>query len=428
MAAGNSGRLLRLLTGRRMGGCAVVVSFSLFLSACQKEEKTELPENTVPVRVRRLTPKRYVMKRTLVGEVRPWRKITLSCQIGGPIAAFYCEKGDEVATGQLLAQIDDRDLRFDLRDAQSRVAEMEQLLAKTRSLTRPQRLATLRARCVQCEANLRKARLEYERAKQLLADNVTSKSQFDPIEAAYEAALAEQTVSQEELKLAEEGARLEDIRAAEVQLERARVAVERAHKRLADARVESPTKALVVGRSREVGEMVRFGEPLLDLVEVDRVKILLHVTEQDLVRLAKGQEVTVVADAVANRRFTGRIHYISEVADSLLRTFDVEVALANDDHALKPGMIARVTVVTGSIERALVIRDTLVVEREGQPGFFYLDGESSAFFPLAGALRDGDRWIVRAPDRPVGPVIETRTSRLSPGIPVRVVEEQDAAR
>jgi len=428
MAGCNSGRSHRLMTGLRISGCAAIVSLSLLFGACPKEEKRELSDNTVPVRVRQLAPEHYVMRRTLVGEVQPWRKITLSCQVGGPITAFHCEKGDEVATGQLLAQIDDRDPRFGLRDAEASVTELEQLLAKTRSLTRPQQMATLQARCSQCEANLRKAQLEYDRAKQLLADNVLARSQFDQVEAAYEAAVAQRTVSQEELKLAEEGARLEDIRTVEVQLDRARVAVEQARKRLADARVESPATALVVGRYREVGETVRPGEPLLDLVEMDRVKILLHVAEQDLVRLAREQEVSVVVDAVANRRFAGRIHYISEVANSLLRTFDVEVAVANDDRALKPGMVARVAVVTGSVEQALVIPETLVVEREGQPGFFYLDGESAAFFSLAGTLRDGDQWVVRAPDPPVGPVIETRTSRLSPGILVRVVKEQDAAR
>lgn len=419
-------RLMRTVVGssgsrpRRLA--AVVCAAATLFLACPEEEETETGEQPIAVRVRTLAAQPYTLRHTFVGEVQPWRSITLSSQIGERIVAFQCDKGDEVTTGQLLARIDDRDVQFDLRDAEARVEELEQLLAKTRSITRPQQLATLQARCVECSASLRQAHLDYERGRQLLADNVISKSQFDQLEAAYEAAQARVTVSQEELKLAQEGSRDEDIRTVEVQLERARVTVERARKRLADSRIESPARALVVRRYHEAGETVRPGEPVVDLVEIDRIKVLLHVAEQDLVRLAEGQAVVVVADALAGRLFDGAIHYVSDAADAQLRTFDVEIAVANCNRALKPGMVARVTVDVGRVERALVVDENLVVEREGQMGFFYLDGdETVAFFPLQDAIRDNSRWIVPAPAEPIGPVIETRTTRLAPGVRVHPV-------
>ncbi|MFC1502672.1 efflux RND transporter periplasmic adaptor subunit, partial [bacterium] len=170
---------------------------------------------------------------------------------------------------------------------------------------------------------------EYARAQKLRSEDAMSQQQFDAIEA---------------------------------QATQARAAYLSAKSQLADATVTAPISGIIGKRYFEAGDMASPAMPVASVVQMNRVKIKLDATETDLGRLEVGQKAEVMVRSYQNRTFTGKIVKISPVLDPLTRMATVEVLLPNPGHRLKPGMFARVEIITGTLEDVIVIPRHVVIE------------------------------------------------------------------
>ena len=94
------------------------------------------------------------------------------------------------------------------------------------------------------------------------------------------------------------------------------------------------------------------------------MKLLVGVSESDYTKIKKNDVVTLTADALPGKTFTGRIARIYPTIDSATHTFTVEVNVANGDRLLRPGMYARVTVNFGTSHN-IAVPDDCVVKQQG---------------------------------------------------------------
>lgn len=122
-------------------------------------------------------------------------------------------------------------------------------------------------------------------------------------------------------------------------LERARTDKALAESDLVKAKVEydrgfplSPISGVVNYLHVDEGEFVNRGEPMVELVNVDKIKIHVNVPELDVRYLKKGQEVMVGIDAFPDRRMQGKVDFVSFKADPATKTFRVRVLIDNSDH------------------------------------------------------------------------------------------------
>ncbi len=97
------------------------------------------------------------------------------------------------------------------------------------------------------------------------------------------------------------------------------------------------------------------GTALIRVINMDQVKVVVNVVEEDLGKISVGQEATIRVDAYPERTFAGRVSLISPVVNQLTRTAAVEIALSNSEHLLKPGMSAQVEVSLGKKDDLLLI-------------------------------------------------------------------------
>ncbi len=200
--------------------------------------------------------------------------------------------GDRVKQGMVLARLDVKD--YAVRASQAR-ASLEE-----------------------ARASLSMARKDYERNQILVKGGYVAKSDFDR--------------KQESLDVA--GARLN---VAMAQLDQA-------NNQLADAVLKSPLDGVVASRLVERGTLVASGTKAFVLVDLSAVKAVFGVPDVLLSRIKPGETLSVVVDALNNRKFQGIITAVSPSADSKSRVFDVEVTVQNSDRVLKDGMIATVHV------------------------------------------------------------------------------------
>lgn len=126
----------------------------------------------------------------------------------------------------------------------------------------------------------------------------------------------------------------------------------------------SPIDGVITARNYDVGDMYAMSAPIFTVEQIKPVKLLVGVSESDYTKVKKGDSVTIVADALPELTFNGKIEKIYPTIDASTRTFSVEVVVPNNYNTLRPGMFTRVTVDFGS-NNSVVIPDVAVVKQQG---------------------------------------------------------------
>jgi membrane fusion protein (multidrug efflux system) len=139
------------------------------------------------------------------------------------------------------------------------------------------------------------------------------------------------------------------------------------------------------------GEFIDRGKPLVDLVNVDKIKIDVNVPELDVKYIKVMQKTTVKIDAFPDRLLTGVINFVAYKADPATKTFLVKVLVDNPGHVIRPGMIARVAFLRRIIPDALAAPLFALVDKGGERMVFVeKDGVAHARTVSIGVI-EGDR-------------------------------------
>jgi membrane fusion protein (multidrug efflux system) len=101
--------------------------------------------------------------------------------------------------------------------------------------------------------------------------------------------------------------------------------------------------------------MIKEGQQVVALTALDPVYVDFALPQQELSKLSAGLEVRVHTDAVPGREFKGKLTAINSMVDAVTRNVTLQATLANPDHALKPGMFAKVEVDLPQKHKSLVV-------------------------------------------------------------------------
>ena len=334
--------------------------------------------------------------------------IELGFQIGGRIAKVHAREGQSVEKDELLAELDTQELKDHERNAYTRMLAAESqvpqlqtqisLQSRTnaagvqqaraaiaaaqaqsdevRSGARPQEIQQARETLKQTQSRLENAKTELARTKELFEVGSAPKTALDGAQTAYEVAQADERRAREGLNLVEAGARPESVRAADARVQEAeaglrqaeasdlmvlklqqqiataqadaqsaRAAYDVAQTQVGYAKLHSPIRGWVMNADARSGEVVGVGTKVFTLVNLDTLNVELSVDEGSLGTFRDAQPVTVTAEALPNREFTGRvsaIHFQSKM-DQMQRAGRVMVQVENPEQLLKPGMRVRLT-------------------------------------------------------------------------------------
>jgi RND family efflux transporter MFP subunit len=138
-----------------------------------------------------------------------------------------------------------------------------------------------------------------------------------------------------------------------------------------NTRLRAPFSGVISGKYFESGEMYS-GAPvaligkaaIVSLVQIDRLKTLVPVSEKYFPMIRKGMEVNIGVDIYPGETFKGRVFNIYPTIDAASRTFNIEVAVDNPGGKLRPGMFSRVTLDLDR-EEALLIPAIAVLKMQG---------------------------------------------------------------
>jgi multidrug efflux pump subunit AcrA (membrane-fusion protein) len=134
------------------------------------------------------------------------------------------------------------------------------------------------------------------------------------------------------------------------------------------------------------------GTQLIRVINMDQVKAVVNVVEEDLGKISKGQKAKVKVDAYPDKTFSGNVSLISPVVNQLTRTASVEITLPNPQHLLKPGMFAQVEISLGQKDDLVLIpAHTILQEGERKRVFVVTNGKASSRNVETGISQNG--WV-----------------------------------
>src|SRR6185503_14377379 len=280
--AGRSAANVRLLT---WFGAAVLAA-----GACSKKQTTALTIETAPVERRSI-----VLSLQANGTVEPVDVVEVKSKASGTIIRMPVDIGSNVRTGDLLVQIDPRDVQNQYDQAAADLSSA----TVSRSVALAQRNRS---------ADLYKQRI-----------------------------ITAQEMEQATLGFAN----------ADAAVIKARTNLSIARVRLQDATVRAPTNGTIIARPVSEGTVITSattsasgGTTIMQMADLSKVRMRAFVNETDIGNVKSGQTATVTVDAFPNRRFVGIVEMVEPqaVVQSSVTMFPVLVSLSNADGALKPGM------------------------------------------------------------------------------------------
>lgn len=128
--------------------------------------------------------------------------------------------------------------------------------------------------------------------------------------------------------------------------------------------LRAPVSGVVTARNYDRGDMYTMASPIYTVQQITPVKILVAVSETDYTKVKRGDSVTITADAIPGKEFSGSIVRLYPVMDPSSHTFNVEVSVKNTGRELRPGMYARVSVNFGD-NVSIVIPDSALGKQQG---------------------------------------------------------------
>lgn len=260
----------------------------------------------------------------------------LNSKIAGNVAKVLVKEGDTVKKGDVLVQIDSSAIEAKLAQAEGARAAAAAQAAKARNGARSEEIA-------KAKAAYDYAAKSYERMQALLKEEAISQATFDQVQAQY-------TAAKETYDMALEGARYEDVNAANALVTQASGAVAEVSSYLEDSKIKAPMDGVVSAVNVSDGELISTGMPLITLTSQQDPWVSFDVSETDLSKLHEGQKVRLEVPAYKDWKCYGVVTNISEKPGFAVKkatnkngdfdvvSYAVKIEIKNQKHKLYSGM------------------------------------------------------------------------------------------
>lgn len=308
----------------------------------------------------------------LTGRIEAEDDVKVSSKIGGRVAEIRKDVGDFVQKGETIVVLETNELQNQLAQAQSALAAAEANLSANETAGLPQQLEQVRAAQEQAEANYVNAQADYDRMKALYEEDAISKQLFDGVTLKYKVAKSQYETAKEQYRLTKE--RLpKNVDALKAQVRQAQATVDLIQTNIQNSIIQSPVSGILSNKLTNTGEIIAAGYPIATVVNIDKVKVAVDVTAEEINKIEDNQELDVTVSSVSEEKFKGIVKIIPP-ASGQTRLFQVKISIDNEDHILKPGMFAEVDVKRGVKSNVVVIpKDALVLKKNGSAVFLIKD-------------------------------------------------------
>ncbi len=401
----------------------LIIIVGLLMNACSssKAENTNANANTATTIVDVSTTQAIVQNIPTyfeaTGTLASDAQTDVAPAVGGKIVQVNFDIGSYVQKGSVLVQLDDRDARIRLEQANAQVAQAQSSVNQAKSQVE-QAKANVRqvqsqlglqdggtfeinqvAEVKTAKAALDLAEKELTRAERLVETGDIAKTiydqrkaQRDQAAAQYQAALngANQRFSAIRVAQSQVDAAQSAVRTAQSAADATQTQTQTARKAISDAVILAPISGFISERTADVGEFVSTNQKVATILRTSVLRLKIDVPEQSIGKIAVGQSVSAQVSAYPDRNFAGTVARISPSVNATSRVLTVEAEIENVNGSLKPGQFATVRITQskpepavmvpasavradGDINKVFVIKDGVAEEHQVQLGLLEND-------------------------------------------------------
>ena len=348
------------------GITAATFALLIFAEACSKPEEKE-PEPVVQVQTAAV--ERAPIRRLIQGQaiLYPSDQATITPKISAPIRRFYVNRGDHVRKGQLLAELENRDLAAAAAEAKGNYDQAEANYRNTTVAALPDEVVKSQAEVQSDKESLDAVQKVYESRKKLFDEGALARKQLDEAQVSYVQAREQYEVARKHLQSLQQTGKEAQTRAAQAQVEAAKGHQEAAEAQLQYSKIYSPINGVVTDRPLYPGEMASSGTALLTVMDISKVIARASVPINELRYLRAGDSATIKAPEMFIE-IPGKVTVVSPALDPNSTTAEVWVLAPNPGERLRPGSTVQVAIVAETIRDALVIPATAILPSQESAG------------------------------------------------------------
>lgn len=317
-----------------------------------KDEKEKAP---IPVSVAAVEREEISSFITTTANLVAENEVRVLAETEGRVARLNVEEGAHVAEGAVLATLVPDDARMAVRKA---------------------------------EVRARNARVDHERLRRLLDQNLISRGDYEKIE-------MEKDVAEQEL--------------AEAQW------------RMAKTVIRAPFSGVVSRRDVTAGKHVRPGDPLFTVTDLDPLIAEIYLPERDAMALDLGRTARITMKADETVRFEGRIRQISPVVDTQTGTVKITIEAARRPVQVRPGAFVQVDIVRERHSEATVLPREAVIRELQKAHVFVANGSTAQKRVVQLGIEEGARVQVLSGIKPGEQVIVAGQGGLKDGSPIKIL-------
>ncbi len=324
----------------RYAGVSMLI-LAILLAGCARTEPVK--EEAPLVRTQKMQLNGNGQSSGYPGEVRGRYETQLAFQVSGKISKRNVELGSVVNAGDVLMEIDAKDIQQTVNITSAQMAS--------------------------AESQLNLAQCNLERYRKLFEQGAVSRAQLDQYENAYEVAAAavRQTAAQYT-----QGAN-----------------------QLGYSALVADSTGVIAAVNAEAGQVVSAGQVVLTLVKDGEREIEISIPENRIEDLRNAQQIRVTFWALPDVIVEGKVREISPVADKITRTYKARISLQNPPAGVNLGMTANVAIASAGSRQAVYIPLAAIYQTGDTPGVWVVANETVSLRPVkVGAFGDGQIQVL----------------------------------
>ena len=274
-------------------------------------------------------------------------------KIAAPVAKRLVERGQRVRAGQLLLELENRDLAGAALKGQASYEAAQATYETTSRATVPEEQQKAQLDVNSAKAELDAAQKVYDSRVDLLKQGAVSEKDVNDARVALSQAQTAYQVAQKRLEDLQGFAREQELKAAAATRDTAKGDAQSAEAQLSYSRITSPIDGVVTDIPYYPGETPQSGAAVVTVMDTSQVIAKAHVSQLDATRLKVGDEANLIGPD--NVPVPGKVTVVSPALDAANTTVEIWVQAANGQGQLRPGMSVRVEMIAKTVPNALVI-------------------------------------------------------------------------
>jgi HlyD family secretion protein len=353
----------------------LILAICLLMAGCATQEENT-PAPVVDVKTAQAALGDVEHSVSAPATIFPKQQANVASRLTAPIRRLLVQKGDEVKAGQVLVELEDRDLIAQRDEAAAAAADADASLQKIISGTLPTDIERARGEVTNTEASLNQAQKVYDRRLELYnqgaipnRDLLTSETELAQAKTAVE-------VAKKSLDLILNQSRDRDIRIARSRLDQANARLDLLDTQLQFAKIRCPFDGVIVEQYMYAGDMAKPETPIFTVIDLSTAVARAQVPESQAGSVRIGQTCSFSPADSPGTKYMGGSSVVNRAVDPNRRTVEVWCAIPHPDVGLRDGAFGKANIITGTTSGSVLVP---------LPAVQFIEGTRSGFVMVVDA-------------------------------------------